>query len=285
MSLRYSQSGSDSRPADDQPAVDDETNDQATDNQAADNQALGGPPAAEDRRSFTTGIGSMVPPAADDETVSPARPTFTAKPDGPATPVPAPTRAPDDATGTGSEGPGDRRFALEPDDGTEPERTVPGTPALAPDDGALAKPGAVPGDGPVAGAGPVPGPALASPDGGRPLSRPLPATAGLDEPLLGDAEGLRTRWQRVQAGFVDDPREAVGDAADLIEQTAQAMVGALRQRQRQLRVMWERGPAGDAGRVNGQSAANGQDTGYQDTEHLRQMMQHYRALFNQLCRP
>lgn len=118
--------------------------------------------------------------------------------------------------------------------------------------------------------------------GDRTRGRPLPTAAGLDEPLFGDADALRTRWQRVQAGFVDDPREAVDEAADLIEQTAQAMIGALRQRQRQLRVMWESGPASEPGGPGeGASAARGG----QDTEHLRLMMRHYRALFNQLCGP
>jgi hypothetical protein len=107
--------------------------------------------------------------------------------------------------------------------------------------------------------------------------RPLSTAAGLDEPLLGDADGFRARWQRAQAGFIDDPREAVGDAADLIEQTAQALVGALRQRQRELRVLWERGLAEETAPADGTDGA--------DTEHLRLMMQRYRALFNQLCRP
>ena len=110
--------------------------------------------------------------------------------------------------------------------------------------------------------------------------QPLPATPGLDEPLLADAEGFRARWQRAQAGFVDDPREAVGEAADLIEQTVQAMLSEVRQRQQQLRTMSEGGPAGDAAPAGDGLAARGQDT-----EHLRQMMMHYRALFNQLCRP
>jgi hypothetical protein len=108
-------------------------------------------------------------------------------------------------------------------------------------------------------------------------ARPVSTAAGLDEPLLVDGDGFRARWQRAQAGFIDDPREAVGDAADLIEQTAQALVGALRQRQRQLRVLWESGPADGAPGADGQAGA--------DTEHLRLMMQRYRALFNQLCRP
>jgi hypothetical protein len=172
-----------------------------------------GRPADDEGRSFTTGIGSMVAPTADDETAPPTRPTFTARSSEPAV-SPVPEQAP------------------APDDVVEQERAAPTT------------------------------------------------TPALDEPLLGDADGFRARWQRAQAGFIDDPREAVGDAADLIEQTAQALVGALRQRQRQLRVQWERGPADDTAPADGADGPPGADT-----EHLRLMMQRYRALFNQLCRP
>jgi hypothetical protein len=109
---------------------------------------------------------------------------------------------------------------------------------------------------------------------------PRPTTDGPVNLLLGDADRLRGRWQHAQAGFVDDPREAVGEAADLIEQTAQALVIALRQQQRELRVMWEHSPADDSVTGDGEPAAP-----TSDTEHLRLMMQRYRALFNQLCRP
>jgi hypothetical protein len=132
-------------------------------------------------------------------------------------------------------------------------------------------------------AGTAAGPATAAvtgtvPDGLPPRSRGAlsavrPADGDAFDPLLADTAGLRANWQRVQSGFVDDPTAAVGDAADLVEHTVQALVGALRQRQRQLRTMWER----EAG-----SAASG---GQPDTEHLRVMMQRYRALFNQICRP
>jgi hypothetical protein len=202
----------------------------------------------------------------------PARPTFTARPDGP-TAVPEPALAPDDA---------------EPDDDAQPDDTLTDVPAIGPDDGAAAEPEGAPAADPVPVGDTAPAPAAgpASDDdlaaGGGDRARPVPATADLDEPLLSDVDGLRARWQRAQAGFVDDPQVAVGEAADLIEQTAQAMVGALRQRQRQLRVMWENGPAGGPVSGNGASASG---AGGQDTEHLRQMMRHYRALFNQLCRP
>jgi hypothetical protein len=149
----------------------------------------------------------------------------------------------------------------------EPEGTVPAAPVLGPDDGVFTGPGVVPEADHAPSAGPV-----------TPDATPLLPTEDLDGPLLGDVPGLRARWQRVQAGFVDAPEAAVGDAADLIEQTAQALVGALRQRQRTLRVIWEHGPA------NGAAAADGEPTPpTSDTEHLRLIMQRYRALFNELC--
>jgi hypothetical protein len=61
----------------------------------------------------------------------------------------------------------------------------------------------------------------------------------MDGPLIGDTAGLRVSWQRVQAEFVDDPREAVADAAALVEHVTQTLVGTLRQRQQQLRGMWD----------------------------------------------
>ena len=64
--------------------------------------------------------------------------------------------------------------------------------------------------------------------------------ADLDGPLLSDADELRTSWPRIQAAFVDDPREAVADAAGLVEHAAQVLTSALRQRQRQLRAVWDR---------------------------------------------
>ena len=229
-----------------------------------------GQPAEDDGRSFTTGIGSMVAPTAEDETAPPTRPTFTAKPPGepPVTTVPEPTPAPDDAAEAEATAP--TAPDLGPDYAAEP--------ALGPDDDVLAEPDVAPEPALAPEPSFVPAADLAAEDEDRLRPQPLSAE-GLDEPLLGDAAGLRARWQRAQAGFVDDPREAVGDAADLIEQTAQAMVGALRQRQRELRVMWESGLADDSAPAGAGSAARGSDT-----EHLRQMMMHYRALFNQLCR-
>ena len=118
--------------------------------------------------------------------------------------------------------------------------------------------------------------------------------ADLDGPLLSDADELRTSWPRIQAAFVDDPREAVADAAGLVEHAAQALTSALRQRQRQLRAVWDRdgmpdgteyadsgGTAPGAAAPDGdrQAAADGPDT-----EQLRLLIQRYRRLFDQLSR-
>lgn len=222
-------------------------------------------PAPDEGRSFTTGIGSMVAPASDDETAPPVRPTFTARSSEPAVAaVPEP--------------------ALAPDDAKEQDAAVPAEPALEPDDEAPAEPVVAAYTDATTDARPAADVGLVAADGNGMRPQPLPTTAGLNEPLLSDAAGLRARWQQVQAGFVDDPQEAVGDAADLIEQTAQALVGALRQRQRQLRMAWDRGPADGADRVDG-DPGTAKAAGVTDTEHLRQLIMQYRSLFNQLCRP
>jgi hypothetical protein len=96
-----------------------------------------------------------------------------------------------------------------------------------------------------------------------------PVAVDANEPLLGDPVGLRASWQQAQAGFVDDPRAAVADAAELIEHTAQTLIGSLQQRQRQLRTQWD---------DNGSTEVS-------DTEQLRHLMQDYRSLFNQLVQP
>jgi hypothetical protein len=107
---------------------------------------------------------------------------------------------------------------------------------------------------------------------------PLSSVAAVDanEPLLGDAVGLRASWQQAQAGFVDDPRAAVEDAAELVEHTAQTLIGSLQQRQRQLRTQWDN---------NGTGAGVADASDLSDTERLRHLMQDYRSLFNQLVRP
>jgi hypothetical protein len=111
-------------------------------------------------------------------------------------------------------------------------------------------------------------------------SKPVAAST-VDEPLLANTELMRASWQQVQAGFVDDPKAAVSDAANLIDNTVQTLIDTLQQRQRQLRDMSHSGAA------NGVTNSNGFDSApsdVQDTEQLRLMMHRYRSLFNQLVR-
>jgi len=108
---------------------------------------------------------------------------------------------------------------------------------------------------------------------------PLSSAADIDPnaPLLGDSVSLRANWQQAQAGFVDDPRAAVADAAELVEHAAQTLIGSLQQRQVALRNQWDN---------NGSGATDPSATGeLSDTEQLRHLMQDYRNLFNQLVQP
>jgi hypothetical protein len=205
--------------------------------------------AGSEGRRFSTLIGSLTATPADRQETA-ARPTFTAQPSGPPVVTKLPSADPPDSASAGA--------------------AAPAPPAVA---------GTEPGTG--LGTRPAPAVSPASPQAPE-VAQALRRHGAIvtDEPLLGDGTALRGRWQRVQADFVDDPQQAVGDAADLIEQTAQALVGALRQRQRTLRVMWERGLADDSASEDDALAARASET-----EHLRLMMQRYRALFNQLCRP
>jgi hypothetical protein len=137
-------------------------------------------------------------------------------------------------------------------------------------------------------------PEPAADDGRLSVATRLEEAAGdLDRPLLAHVAGLRASWQRIQFGFVDDPQEAVEDAADLVEHTAQALASALQQRYRLLRSLWDRNrPTDDLGSHEATVSAEapprdrpGPTDATPDTEDLRLLMQRYRAMFNEICRP
>jgi hypothetical protein len=81
--------------------------------------------------------------------------------------------------------------------------------------------------------------------------------------LLPDSAEFTTRWQRVQFRFVDDPRGAVTEAADVLTQATAMLQAAIAERQRALHDRWS----------EGQSA---------DTEWLRETLLMYRAFLHQL---
>jgi hypothetical protein len=147
---------------------------------------------------------------------------------------------------------------------------------------------------PPAPAGRAAGPATVNGSADAPVTAPQPVTTtaaarftpmtaspdtdGSEAPLLGDADSLRANWQRLQARFVDEPRRSVEDAADMVEHTVQTLVGALRERQTQLRGTWEGGGTSDG--LNGEPMAG---DSVDSTEQLRLVMRRYRALFEQIC--
>lgn len=138
-------------------------------------------------------------------------------------------------------------------------------------------------------------------ESGLPGTAGEPGTDDMEGPLLGDVAGMRASWERIQAQFVDDPREAVADAAALVDHAAQALVGMLQRRQQRLRGMWDgtstlgsASPAGSTSPAGGDvspgvtdSDETGQPTAARvpDTEQLRVLMQRYRSLFDEICRP
>jgi hypothetical protein len=87
--------------------------------------------------------------------------------------------------------------------------------------------------------------------------------------LLPDAETvrLRIRWREVQLGFVDDPRQAVDDAAELVSLAVDRVASLLRD---QVGALNDDRPSGDA------------DGREPDTEGLRTLMQRYHALLDRM---
>jgi len=103
---------------------------------------------------------------------------------------------------------------------------------------------------------------------GPSLDRPEPAT--LEEgrgsgPLLpqGVAQELRSRWDAIQTGFVDEPRTAVQQADELVALAIKHLAENFADQRNQLERQWDR--EGDV-----------------STEDLRIGLQRYRAFFHRL---
>lgn len=93
-----------------------------------------------------------------------------------------------------------------------------------------------------------------------------PPAAGRPEgstSLLTDADGFRDRWDRVQTGFVDEPRSAVQQADALVSEVIDELSRSL---------------AAERERLEGRWSA-GEDT---STEDLRVALQRYRDFFDRL---
>ncbi|MER7562994.1 hypothetical protein ABTZ93_08475 [Streptomyces sp. NPDC097941] len=86
-----------------------------------------------------------------------------------------------------------------------------------------------------------------------------------------ESDKLSTRLQHAVAGFVDEPRSAVEEADQVLEEVAARFADAVKQRRRTLRNSWQ---TGDGGHDKGVGAG--------DTEQLRLALRDYRELTERL---
>ena len=93
------------------------------------------------------------------------------------------------------------------------------------------------------------------------------APAGEEQPapLLSPGHGndLQTRWDEIQAGFVDEPRKAVEQADNLVAETMKRLAETFADERAKLEAQWDRG--GDV-----------------STEDLRLALRRYRSFFKRL---
>jgi hypothetical protein len=97
---------------------------------------------------------------------------------------------------------------------------------------------------------------------------PAPAKGSMDieaVPLFSSNElgELRKRWDRIQTGFVDEPRNAVQQADTLVASAMQRLTDVFASERTKLEQQWERGDS-------------------ISTEDLRVALQRYRSFFHRL---
>ncbi|WP_416971908.1 hypothetical protein [Streptomyces sp. 4F14] len=108
-----------------------------------------------------------------------------------------------------------------------------------------------------------PAPAVASGEGGYRHGSPLIPRDECDK--------LETRMRHALAGFVDEPRGAVAEADQVLEELATRFTEAITRRRRTVRGAWQAGEAGEGGTP---------EAG--DTEKLRLALRDYRELCERL---
>jgi hypothetical protein len=86
-----------------------------------------------------------------------------------------------------------------------------------------------------------------------------------EESLFADDQlsGFRSRWNEIQVGFVDDPRQAVGQADALVSDLVEQLTAGFSEARSRLEDQW----------TQGEEAS---------TEDLRIALTRYRAFFNRL---
>jgi hypothetical protein len=85
------------------------------------------------------------------------------------------------------------------------------------------------------------------------------------EPLLADetTSDVRSRWEEIQGGFVDEPRRAVEEADTLVAELMQRLADSFAEERKGLEGQWDRGNE-------------------VSTEDLRIALQRYRSFFDRL---
>jgi len=78
-----------------------------------------------------------------------------------------------------------------------------------------------------------------------------------------EMQQLRVRWDKIQTGFVDEPRQAVKQADELIASSIQRIAEQFAQERARLEQQWDRGDQ-------------------VSTEDLRQALRRYRTFFDRL---
>lgn len=108
---------------------------------------------------------------------------------------------------------------------------------------------------------------LVAADGTNCSSRPAMAKAG-PEPNLplfaqNDTQDLRSRWEKIQIGFVDEPRKAVEQADELVASAIKRLTEVFATERHKLEVEWDK-------------------TDNVSTEDLRVALRRYRSFFDRL---
>jgi hypothetical protein len=100
----------------------------------------------------------------------------------------------------------------------------------------------------------------------QPIDR-VDSDTGERAPLFSDDEStqLRTRWESVQASFVDDPPHAVEEADALVRTVMDRLTDGFQEQRERLEREW-----GDRDEVS--------------TEELRTALRHYRSFFDRLLK-
>ncbi len=88
-----------------------------------------------------------------------------------------------------------------------------------------------------------------------------------DQELFADDElqSFRSRWEQVQGGFVDEPRESVQKADDLVSDLVERLTSGFAETRSGLEEQWKQGEEAS-------------------TEDLRVALTRYRAFFNRLLK-